>query len=125
MGKGSEESKGRVVGEGSEGVGRVVREVGEGSEGVGEGSVEVKHGHVFEEGIEAGKDAYVITGESERGEGSVCGWGGGDGNGSEGVLEGRMGREVSMGGTTVHAIESERGEGSVEGEGSGGFEGRG
>ena len=43
-------------------------------------------------------------------------WGGG---GSEGVLEGRVGREVSVGGKSVHAsaIESERGGGSVEGGG--------
>ena len=43
-------------------------------------------------------------------------WGGGDG--SEGGLEARVGREVSMGGTTVHAIEEI--DGSVKGEGRGG-----
>ena len=40
------------------------------------------------------------------------------GDGSEGVLEGRVGREVSVGGTTVHLIE-EIGEGSVGGRGGG------
>ena len=39
------------------------------------------------------------------------------GDGSEGALEGCVGREVSVGGTTVHTIE-EIGEGSVAGEGS-------
>ena len=39
--------------------------------------------------------------------------GGGGGGGSEGVLEARVGREVSVGGTTVHAIEEI--EGSVGG----------
>ena len=79
----------QVMGEGSEGV-------GEGSGGVGEGSVEGKHGHVLPEESERERER-----ESERGDGSVAGGRGG----SEGVLEARVGREVSMGGTTVHPIE--------------------
>ena len=47
----------------------------------------------------------------------MCVWGGGDG--SEGVLEARVGREVSVGGTTVHAIEE------IEGSVGGGGEGQG
>ena len=101
MGEGSE-----GVGEGSGGVGEGSGGVGERSEGVGEASVEGKHRHVpHKESIEARKDAYV----SEKGEGSV------GGDGSEGVLEARVGRKVSVGGTTVHTIEEI--EGSVGGRG--------
>ena len=90
------------VGEGSEGVGEGSGGVGEGSEGVGEGSVEGKHCHV--------PPKESIEKESERGDGSV-----GGGDGSEGVLEAHVGREVCVGGMTVHPIEEI--EGSVWGRG--------
>ena len=74
--------------------------IGEGSGGMGEGSVEGKNGHVpLKESSEARKGAYV----SEKGEGSVGeGVGEGVGDGSEGALKAREGREVSMGGRTTH-----------------------